>query len=1402
MNRTKKLWQWVSALLVVVMVGALLPSISVDHGFKAIAASSATVASLEQVPTVTIASEGGEDWSEGPWTDSIRSGKAVLTYGHAGCGAVDADGYCTSGLWPTIRGAHWVWISQKLSDDEASNGDNGFLFKKEFVLPANASDIVAKIQINVDDYYRLYLNGKLIAENFDINSWDIVETYPITPVPGTNTIEVWAQNRPIDGRDGWSNPGGLIFRADIQCTNCQGPLGGPLMPSETLGSSNPAEPHVRCGQGCAADPVNTATGNFWETFTDISIPGRGQPLLFSRTYNALAAGTDGPLGYGWTHGYAMSLTTDDAGKVTVHQENGSQTVFTPSDAGYTAPPRVMATLTKNADDTFTFTRLNKEFFTFSSAGKLLERRDLNGYATKLVYNGAGQLATVTDPVGRTLTLTYTSGRIASVADQAGRKALFGYDAAGNLASATDIGGGKMYFTYDANHRMLTKKDPRGGIVTNHYDAEGRVDWQTDQLGRKFTFAYTPTSTTITDPKGNVTFEEYTYGLRTAVTYGYGTAQAATWRFEYDPATIGMTSVFDPKGQQTARTYDARGNLLTETDPLARTTTFTYNARDDVTSVTDPKGVKTTLAYDARGNLLSESRPLLSATGTVLATRKTSYGYADTVHPGDVTSMTDPAGKVWTFTYDVYGNRTSSKDPMGNLTTYAYDTVGRMTSTVAPKGNITGGTPSSYRTTYTYNAFGQVTSTTDPLLRKSSFVYDLNGNLITLTDPKGNITRSTYNLANELTITTRPDLTTVKTTYNADGTVWQQIDGKGKATTYGYDSLGRVATATDPLGRVTRYGYDLTGNLAKLTDPQGQVTTYTYDAASQLKSVDYSSAATPDVTAITYDDNGNKLSMTDGTGTSTWAYDSLGRLTSHKNGAGAVVGYGYDLKGQVTSITYPGALKLTRVYDAAGRMTKVTDWKARSSTFAYDRNSNLLSQTVPSVPAVKDTYAYSRSDALLSATTTRLASTPVKLAGFTYTRDASDMLASSAVMLNSVAQPNETYGYDKLNQLAAVNASPYGYDAADNMTKMPGATLAYDAANQLTSLTQGTSVTKYGYDSRGNRTSRTLPDGTVTNYRYDQANRLTSYGASATYRYNGDGLRMGKTVSGVARAFVWDVAQGLPLLLKEGTTSYIYGPGGMVLAQISSTGVPLYYHRDQLGSIRMLTDGAGAVNATYNYDAYGKLKSKTGTVVNPFRYAGEYTDAESGMQYLRARYYDPATGQFITRDPIVVQTRAAYNYASNSPTNLTDPSGLWVNFVVGAAVGGTIGVVQGLAEGRRGTDLIVDFGIGAASGAVGVGVFGALGKTALKARPVVRGMIAGFSKSVVDQGMKKICRSEDPSIWALGTATITGGTAGYMSGLVGSQGVSKGMHTYVEGMIDTNLSMLEMGTNLAMSPPKR
>jgi RHS repeat-associated protein len=167
-------------------------------------------------------------------------------------------------------------------------------------------------------------------------------------------------------------------------------------------------------------------------------------------------------------------------------------------------------------------------------------------------------------------------------------------------------------------------------------------------------------------------------------------------------------------------------------------------------------------------------------------------------------------------------------------------------------------------------------------------------------------------------------------------------------------------------------------------------------------------------------------------------------------------------------------------------------------------------------------------------------------------------------------------------------------------------------------------------------------------------------ATGTYKYNGDGLRTNKTVGTTTTNLAWDHAGGLPNVLTEtagtATTSYLYGPDGLPFEQIGPTGTVTYLHHDQLGSTRTITGSNGALVASATYDAYGTPTATTGTQ-SRLGYAGQYTDSETGLQYLRARYYEPATGQFLSIDPVLPLTRDAFGYASRRPLNMIDASGL-------------------------------------------------------------------------------------------------------------------------------------------------
>ena len=170
-----------------------------------------------------------------------------------------------------------------------------------------------------------------------------------------------------------------------------------------------------------------------------------------------------------------------------------------------------------------------------------------------------------------------------------------------------------------------------------------------------------------------------------------------------------------------------------------------------------------------------------------------------------------------------------------------------------------------------------------------------------------------------------------------------------------------------------------------------------------------------------------------------------------------------------------------------------------------------------------------------------------------------------------------------------------------------------------------------------------------NAELDQANRLTGFGTRATYAYDGDGLRTAKTVNGTKTAFTWDEAGSLPMLLAEATNLYVYGPGGLPLEKITGT-TPTYLLHDQQGSTRLLVNAAGVPVGSFSYDTYGRTLRHAGPASTPLQFDGQYTDAESGFQYLRARYYDPATAQFLTADPLVSATGEPYGFAGNNPLN--------------------------------------------------------------------------------------------------------------------------------------------------------
>lgn len=952
-------------------------------------------------------------------------------------------------------------------------------------------------------------------------------------------------------------------------------------------------------------------------------------------------------------------------------------------------------------------------YTYDSQNDLLTHTDGRGATTTNTYDTQGNLLTTTDPLGHTTAHTYNSaGQVTSVTDQNGHTTTYGYDAAGNRVSETSPLGHTKTWTYDSAGQCTSEVEARGNEPGANpdtyrtrftYDAMGHLATTTDPLGHTTRYGYDQAGQliTVTDPTGAVTTNTYDAARRLlskmaadggATTYAYDTLGHLV--SETDPLGNSTTYAYDARGQQVAKVtargnipggtpsafrwtyeYDPNGNQLTTTDPLGHTTRNTYDVLNRLSAKADPAGRTTTYGYDAVGNRTT----VIDAAG---GTTTSAYDLRNRL-----ISVTDPLGHTTTYTYDNADNRTAVRTPMGEVTTYAYDSDNRWISMVDPRGNQSGATPRDFETTYSYDAGGHETGVTDPLGNTTTSTFDPAGRHISRTDPNGHTITYVYDAAGRLTGVQGPDGGLTSYIRDIVGNVVHRTDPNMHVTTYTYDLDERLTDTASPLGQHWTNSYDVEGHVISVEDPRGHAamnpstgtTNYTYDAAGRRVSIDYGDG-TPDVT-YTLDPSGAILAMADGQGTSgteTYTLDGLARRTAVTRD-GSTITYGYDAASRVISRTYPTGTRgkpfeATTTYDPDGRVSAIFMNGNPVASYTYDPAGNLLGQTFGN--GVVETRTYDPAARILDVTHSKGGTV---LTRFNYTYD---RVGNPLTVLSQSG--NETYSYDSADRVIKVcyttacmepgSFIEYTYDGVGNRvteTRSIGTTTyAYDAGDELLQTTTPANVTTaYSYDPAGNE----IAAGT-THFAYDLANRMISAsppGKTWGYKYDGNGHRL--SVSRVPfpipmTRFLWDTSGPLPLLALEfkGTGAeshrYLYGDGP--LATGNGTTLKTYYHLDRLRSMRAASTKTGHISGTEAYEPFGadRAKPKGALSKNPVRFAGEYLDTSTGLYHLRARQYDPTTGRFLGRDPVMTTpdeaAQSAYSYANDRPTVMVDPRGEW------------------------------------------------------------------------------------------------------------------------------------------------
>ncbi len=1143
------------------------------------------------------------------------------------------------------------------------------------------------------------------------------------------------------------------------------PIGGPPGIQDAPKGSNPAWVNCGCVRRTAGDPVDTATGYFGESFTDLSTPGLGEALNVSRTYSSSLADPAGPagsgavngaFGHGWTFNYGMSAATSGS-TVTIRQEDGSTVPFTADGSGnYTASaPRFDATLVKSGT-TYVFTRHAADQFTFDvTTGRLTKISDPAGraaspqYATTLAYDASNNLHTVTDPGGRAYTFTWTGTHITKVTTAASQEIDYVYNASGNLTDVYGVGtlrpGGingdqdHAQYVYNTLNLMTSERSPVNygkattptPVTSMTYDTSERVLTQTDPLGKITTFIYGPNAgagltagqNLVTDPVGHKTLYVYQNGLLTSMTKGYGATGASTWSYAYDPVSLGVSVQSNPDGSTNTYAYDDAGHRISASDGLGRTTSSRYDTAGRLLQTTDPTGLQTATVYNTAGAPTSvtvsragQSAESANDTLNPSVARASSYTYTDAAHPGEATTYTNPNGHATSYVYDTFGDLTTVTDAQSHVTKYGYDTTrGWKTSTVTPIGVAAGvlttcTPPAKGCSTYAHDAYGHVTTATDPLGHTVKATFDADGNQLTSTDGNNHTTTTIYDNADRPTKVQKPSTDSTTTVYNDDGTISKTTDAATHNTSYLYDAQARVTSSTNQNNKTTSYTYDSMGRLKTTTKPNNDVITQAWDNAGQLTGISYSGSSTPSV-GYSYDSDGRRTSMTDGTGTNTYAYDAFGETASATTGSGSATAFSYDAAGNTTAITYPTAgTSVTRHFNTIEQMDSVTVSGGGTTSFGY--NADGAPTTIGYANGNTSTVTYDNADQPATSALTRSAA---GLGTITYGRDNTGDLSATTPSAGAPGSAT-TFGYNTNQYLTGstvgTTTTAYSYDSVGDPTKVGSANQVFDAAGQLcwtttatvtspTCASPGTGSTTYTSDANGNRTIKTPNGSAATTYGYNAAGELTtvSGAASATYAYNGDGLRAKKTTGSTTLTFTWDTRGSVPQMLSDGTSDYLYGPTGAPVEQFTAGGAnPVYYFADTHGSTVELANSAGTVTGSYAYTPWGAVSSHTGATT-PIQFAGAYADAETGLIYLQARYYDPATALFISVDALVSKTMMAYLYTSNDPLNRTDPQGLWwgslcfggdAAFIIAGGGAGSVEVCVGWASG---SGLILTAGAG-------------------------------------------------------------------------------------------------------------
>ena len=621
-----------------------------------------------------------------------------------------------------------------------------------------------------------------------------------------------------------------------------------------------------------------------------------------------------------TYDYILSGTivtsitiTDALGRKVTKRFNANGYLIGSVD-GLGQPARIVRDVTTNlATDTLGPCGCPEEIREFDDRGNVTRMIDRLGHSMQVEYDPVFNNPTkITDKNGKVTIYTYdTHGNLTAKTNALGQTTTFTYDGFGQRTSITDALGHTTRMEYDAQGNMIVRVDALNNRTTMEYDGLGRLTAVVDPLARRTEQTYDAVNRTLTttDESGAVT--TYTYDGNGNQTTETNTLNQR-WTNTYDVKNRLMLRT-DPLGHKTRLTYDVGDQIISQTSAAGRVVRHTYDVRGQRTSMTDGSGGIARFTYDKSGNMVTIEDQRGNTTTLVYDERSR------------VTEVRDALGKVRSMKYDAQDNVMEILDRLGRRTLKQYDALNRIATITYPDTTVT----------YTYDAAGRRTRIDDT---ESGFVagsYDDANRLLTETTPVGTVTYQ-YNTASQR----------IATTVAHRGTI-----------NYGYDSAGRLQTITKG-DAVFTYGHDLLSRRTSLQRPNGVTTAYVYDAGNRLTRITHTSSTNqlledlqytfnPDdevdsITSLTSRTNlaldknfssANPTNRISQVGQDSYSFDLLGQLTAKTNAQGTT-SYQWDTRGRLRQVSLPNNQVVNYSYDALDRRSSRTA-NGLTTTFMYD-----------------------------------------------------------------------------------------------------------------------------------------------------------------------------------------------------------------------------------------------------------------------------------------------------------------------------------------------------------------------------------------------------------------------------------------------------------------------------------